>query len=377
MNSPDRNRPETRPLTLLIAVAVALVTGFIGSLALRPPGQAATADRAAAEVALPRLTWRAASSFNQSTPILGPVAWHVAESLDTLTGGALKLTVYDPGEVVPALEITEAVRGAKIDVGFQWVGYDQGRIPASTLISAVPFGMEPTEFTAWWYHGGGRELGEALYEPHNVMPILCSVIGPETAGWFREPVETLADLEGLKIRFAGLGGKVLQRLGASVTMIPGGEIFQALEKGAIDATEFSMPAVDQRLGFNRVARFNYFPGWHQTFSAFHMQVNLDHWRGLNARMQGILRHACQASVTFNLALAEASQGSAILEFSETGVNTGILPEPILRELMAVAQEVLDDEAARDPMFAQILNSQREFSAVYREWKIRGYLPRTF
>jgi TRAP-type mannitol/chloroaromatic compound transport system substrate-binding protein len=135
--------------------------------------------------------------------------------------------------LVPAMEITESVKEGKIEAGYQWVGHDQGRIPASTLIAAVPFGMEPMEFLAWWYYGGGQALGEALYQPHNVMPILCGITSPETAGWFREPVESLDDLVGVKIRFAGLGGRVLQQPGASVTMIPAGETFQALEKGAI------------------------------------------------------------------------------------------------------------------------------------------------
>ena len=110
------------------------------------------------------------------------------------------MQLFDPGEVVPAFEITESVKERKVQAGFQWIGYDQGRIPASTLIAAVPFGMEPMEFTAWWYYGGGRELGESLYEEHNVMPILCSITGPETAGWFREPVESVDDLVGLGVR---------------------------------------------------------------------------------------------------------------------------------------------------------------------------------
>ena len=145
---------------------------------------------------------------------------------------------------------------------------------ASPLVSAVPFGMEPWEYTAWWYEGDGRQLTEDLYQRYNIHPILCGITGPETAGWFRRRIDSLDDVKGLKIRFAGLGGQVIERFGASVTMLPGGEIFQALEKGAIDATEFALPVVDQSLGFNRVAPYNYYPGWHQPFTSSHLVVNL-------------------------------------------------------------------------------------------------------
>jgi TRAP-type mannitol/chloroaromatic compound transport system substrate-binding protein len=365
------------PGALLLAVLVAIAVGVLGSLAIRPPGAAMESRAAGSSGGFESVRWRLTSSFTANLPIVGPPPQRIADNLAAMTDGAFEITAYDPGEIVPALEITESIKEGKVEAGFQWLGYDQGRIPASTLIAAVPFSMEPMEFSAWWYFGGGRELGEALYEPHNVIPILCSVTSPETAGWFREPVESLDDLVGLKIRFAGLGGKVLQRVGASVTMIPAGEIFQALEKGAIDATEFSMPVVDRLLGFGRVAEFNYFPGWHQTFSSGHLQVNLDDWKALSAPMQAMVRTTCRAEVAQSISEAESLQGAVIRDFVEQGITTGTLSTEILEELRAVTQQVLDEEAALDADFAEILDSQREFSATYRYWKTRGYLPRTF
>lgn len=368
---------KVSPRALLFAVVVALLVGAVGSLAIRPPGVASGQAELTTTGGFEVVRWRATSSFNLNLPVIGPPPQRVANDLAAMSEGAFQMEVFSPGEIVPALEITESVKEGKVQAGFQWVGYDQGRIPASTLISAVPFGMEPMEFTAWWYYGGGRDLGEALYKPHNVMPILCGVSGPETAGWFLEPVESLDDLVGLKIRFAGLGGKVLQRLGASVTMIPAGEIFQALEKGAIDATEFSMPVVDQLLGFSRVAKYNYFPGWHQTFSAAHLQVNLDEWKKLRDGTKTMVRVACRASTIQMISEAEFLQGAVIRDSGKQGVTTGILSVDILEELRAVTRQVLDEEAAKDEYFARILKSQREFSEVYRYWKTRGYLPRSF
>ena len=366
------------PLAFLIGVLAAFAVGIVGSLAIRSPGAEVRTVETGREGAIgEQIHWRVTSSFTTNMPVIGKTPLKMAEALSAMSGGAIQLDIFEPGEIVPALEITESIKEKKIQAGYQWIGYDQGRIPASTLIAAVPFGMEPMEFTAWWYYGGGRELGEQLYAPHDVMPILCSVVGPETAGWFRNPIASLNDLEGLKIRFAGLGGKVLQRMGASVTMIPGGEIFQALEKGAIDATEFSLPAVDELLGFGRVARYNYFPGWHQPFSTGHFQVNLEIWNELQESTRAMIRTACKATVADSMSHAEATQGPVIAGFAAQGVSAQTLPVDILEELRIIAEEVLDEEAANDEFFARILESQREFSASYRPWKTMGYLPRSF
>jgi len=372
------NEKTVSSRALLVAVIVALVIGLLGSLAIRPPGEVReqgpdTSDNEAFE----QIRWRVTSAFTNAMPVIGPVPVKVAADLFQLSSGAIDLRLYEPGEIVPALEITESVKEKKVEAGFTWIGYDQGRIPASTLIAAVPFGMEPMEFSSWWFYGDGRELAEALYDEHNVMPILCSITGPETAGWFREPIESLDDLIGLKIRFAGLGGKVMQRMGASVTMIAGGEIFQALERGAIDATEFSLPVVDQMLGFGRVAKFNYFPGWHQPFTTGHMLINLQTWNSLNARTQAMIRLSCKAMVLDTMVEAESLQGAVIRDFAEQGVSAETLSDEILQELRRVSIEVLNEEAAKDAQFARLLESQRQFSETYNHWKRKGYLPRDF
>ena len=190
-------------------------------------------------------------------------------------------------------------------------------------------------------------------------------------------MRSLRDVQGLKIRFAGLGGMVIQRLGASVTMLPGGEIFQALEKGAIDATEYSMPAIDQRLGFDRVASYNYFPGWHQPFTAFHLVVNPDTWATLSEAQRAVVTTACDAGVTRNLAHGEAIQGAVLDAARKRGVHVETLPEDVLVELQRVTNEILEEQAAADADFARVLASQRTFAADYQGWKGVGYLPRDF
>lgn len=363
----------------LVAVVVAFLAGIIGSLAVRPPGQATTVavEGADGSQVQARIHWRLPVAFQTTLPVLGDNPIYVTDIIRRASNGAVRLDLFEPGEVVPAFSITDAVRDRKVEAGYTWVGYDQGKIPASPLLGAVPFGMEPWEYSAWWFEAGGRQLAEDLYGEHNIHPIYCGMTGPETAGWFRNPIESLDDLQGLKIRFAGLGGKVMERLGASVTMIPGGEIFQALEKGAIDASEFALPIVDQTLGFNRVAKFNYYPGWHQPFTASHLVVNLDAWRELSKADQALLEAGCTAGVIRNLSASEAKQGAIIAGFPDIGVSAESLPEALLRELEVVAAEVIAEEAANDAHFAKILASQKAFRENYAHWKSRAYLPRDF
>ncbi len=359
----------------LFAVGVAFAVGVIGSLALRPASR--PVGEGGASAAGTAVRWRLPVAFGTNLPGLGDNALFIAEQISAVSGGRIEFEVFEPGEVVPALAITEAVSAGKVQAGYTWVGYDEGRIPSSVLIGSVPFGMEPWEYTAWWLHGGGRALGEKIYAQYDVRPILCGIIGPESAGWFRDEIEDLSDLRGLKIRFAGLGGKVIQRLGASVTMLPGGEIFQALDRGAIDATEYSMPAVDTKLGFDRVVKNNYFPGWHQPSTAAHLVVNQRIWDRLTPVDRALIENVCGAAVVNGLSRGEALQGPVLRDYASRGVATRVLPTAVLRELQSVADEVLEEEAARDPLFAEVLAAQRAFRADYALWKTIGFLPRDF
>lgn len=364
--------------TALVAVTVAFLLGLIGALSLRSPsmgGRPETVQADSNEVYPVR--WRVPVAFGTNLPALGENILHVSAELSKVTAGRIVLEVFEPDMLIPPFSITEGVGDSKIEAGYTWLGYDQGSVPAAPLVSAVPFGMEPWEFAAWYYEDEGKALTESLYLDLRVHPILCGIVGPETAGWFRHRIEGVDDFKGLKIRFAGLGGRVLQRLGASVTMIPGGEIFQALEKGAIDATEFSMPAVDQMLGFDRVAKFNYFPGWHQTFTAAHLLVNQGVWQALPEQDKALVEMACTAGVIRNLAKGEAIQGEIIDGFAAKGVTPVKFSREVLKELQAVTESVLAEEAARDEPFRRILESQRRFMVSYMSWKNFAYLPRDF
>ncbi|MBJ20654.1 MAG: TRAP transporter substrate-binding protein [Phycisphaeraceae bacterium] len=361
----------------LFAVLIAFAVGVLaaGSLgradhAISSPANGPGGSEAHAKG--PILRWRVTSAFGTHLPSLGENPVDIAARLRAASGGRIDWTIDDPGEVVPAFSIVEAVSRGKIEAGYTWLGYDQGRLAASVLFGAVPFGMTPWEYSAWWVRGGGLELAREIYHPIGIEPILCGIIGPETAGWFRKEIVEPEDVEGLKIRFAGLGGRALQKLGAAVTMMPGGEIFQALEKGAIDATEFSLPEVDSRLGFDRVARFNYFPGWHQPHTAFHLVVHKPTWDALPSTTREMIELACGNGVYRNLAIAEARQGSVIADFNERGVETRTLSTALLEALEEAVAEVLEEESTADRDFARILEHQRSFRAGYARWRGLAY-----
>lgn len=322
-----------------------------------------------------KVRWKVPNAFPSHLPALGENAQIVADTLKAVSAGSIQFKIFEPGNLVPPLELTDAVQNGSIEAGYTWMGYDAGKIPSSPLFAARPFGMEPWEYTAWWYEGGGKDLALEVYGKRNVVPLLCGINGPETAGWFRGEIKSVDDINGLKIRFAGLGGQVMQKAGASVTLLPGSEIFQALEKGAIDATEFSMPAVDEKLGFYKVAKYNYFPGWHQTYTAFHLIVNKDKWDAFEDQTRSMFETACTSTTLRSLSRGESIQGQVIRDFQDKGVQAKRVPEEMLEKLRVLTEEVMAEQAASDADFKRVYESQTAFSNSYSTWKSLGYLPR--
>ena len=367
----------------IVLAAVAFIAGAVVTLAIRPPGSASPQVAAARSESgvVERIRWRVPLSAPRNLPGSGETPVWMAEAILAASGGAVRFDLYDPGELAPAFAIGDAVRDRKVQAGYTWLGYDQGKIPSSPLFGATPFGLDPWAYIGWWFFGDGETSGEdlalAIYAAHHTVPIFCGVSGPETAGWFREPLLTSDDLNGLKIRFAGLGGRVMERVGASITMLPAGEIFQALETGVIDATEFAQPVTDQALGFNRIAKYNYFPGWHQPFSASHLIVNIDVWNALAAADQALIRNNCTASVGRSLGLSEYLQGPVVAGFEDIGVTASYFSDELLQTLKNAAVAVLDEEAAKDADFKTVLESQRAFQKLNREWRRLAYLPKDF
>jgi TRAP-type mannitol/chloroaromatic compound transport system substrate-binding protein len=324
-----------------------------------------------------KIRWKVQSTFNTGWPALGDPVARLSDTLDRATDGRIKLKVYEPGKILPPLEISPSISKGDLPAAYNYMAYDQGRIPAAVLFAAVPFGMEPWEYAAWWFEGEGSKLANEIYNKQNIQVLLCSTIGPETAGWYRNPITSLDDLKGLKIRFSGLGGMVLNEIGASATLMAGGEIFAALEKGTLDATEYSMPAIDEVLGFHKITKFNLFPGWHQVSTSTHFMINLDLWKKMGAADQALFEMACTAAAMRAITTGEFLQGKQIASFPSKGVTAARLPDSVLRELQKVSARVMKEESAKDADFAKVWASQQAFMKEYDVWQKWGYLPRNF
>ncbi len=335
----------------------------------------AMAGAAAAPAQADDIRWKMPVAFPSNLPALASPSHYVADQLDAASDGSVQVRVFEPGELVPGLEILQAVSDGNVSAGYTWIGYDIGKIPSIPLFAATPFGMKPWAFIAWYHYGGGHEMLQEVYanKGFDVHAQLCGIIGPETAGWYHSPITGLSDYKGMKIRFAGLGGKVLQKLGASVTMMPGGELYQALQTGTLDATEFSLPVVDQNLGFADVVNYNLFPGWHQTFTAQYMLINGDAWEAATKSQKALIQTTCTAATTKALAESEYKNGKVLANFQDQGVNAEQIPKDVLMELRETTNEVLQEEAEDDEDFARVWKSQKQFMHYFKIWDKRAYM----
>lgn len=332
---------------------------------------------AQAAAAQERVRWQVPMSFASTLTALGDTMPWVADTLRVISDDNIDLQVAEPGAVVPALSIFENVSTGAIDAGYSWMGYEIGQVPAAALFGATPFGLESAEFLAWMNFHGGRELLNETFSPYNVYPIPCGTISPEAAGWFREEINSVEDLQGLKFRAAGVGGEIMADLGMSVTMLPGGELYQALETGVLDATEFSLPTVDEQLGFYQVAKNYYLPGWHQPSTNQFLYVNLDVWSGLEPQTQAMIETACMAGNAMAIAKAEALQGAVLKRFADQGVEVRTYSDEMLQAFYETTKTVMERRSAEDPMFGKVYASMMTFQAEQAPWKEKGYLPRNW
>ena len=317
------------------------------------------------------------SAFGKNLPILGTAAVKFVEKINSIST-EVEFEQFDPGELVPALEALDAVSNGSVDASYATSGYWQGKITAASLFAAVPFGPEAGEFLAWMMYDDGLTLYRRMYEEarYNVHVMPCGIIAPETSGWFKNEINSLSDLEGLNMRFFGLGAQVMQKLGVSTSLLAGGDIFPALERGAIDATEFSMPRIDARLGFYNIAKFNYFPGWHQPSTLFELLINKDRWDDLSETAQKQIEVACMANITDNYAEGEGTNFAAMQENVEkNGVTIKQWSPEMLEAFETTWAEVAGELAAEDAFFKEVWDDLQEFRANYKVWNDNIYLPR--
>ena len=316
--------------------------------------------------------------FALDWPGFGTTIKWVGDRIATISGGSIKMAIYEPGKLIEPREILDSVSKGDVNAGYSVAGYWQEKIPAAAFFTAVPFGPEASEYLAWLWYGNGMKLYQEMYDQagYNVNVLVCGIIAPESSGWFRKPIKSPEDLKGLKMRFFGLGGQAMEKLGVSVSLLPGTEIFSALEKKDIDATEYSMPAIDQKLGLYKVAKYNYFPGWHQQATVLELLINKKVWNRMSDRQRMLLEVICKAATADSLAYTEAIQAKAMIDNAQKhGVRLIYWPEKMLDAFKKAWEEVAEEQAAKDAFFKKVWEDLEAFRSQYNIWQTYGFLPR--
>jgi TRAP-type mannitol/chloroaromatic compound transport system substrate-binding protein len=314
------------------------------------------------------ITLDVASTFPGNMPILGEVSRVLPDKVKRASGGELILKFHEPGVLVPAADTVNAVARGTVAAAWAGAGWFAAKDGAFNLFSSVPFGPDIGEYLAWMYRGGGLEQARELFHAHGVHNIPCGIIPPEASGWFRKEIRRIDDLKGLKMRFFGLGAKVMQKFGVETQQLPPGEILAALKSGELDAAEFSLPAMDQPLGLHTVAKFYYFPGWHQQATLFDLYINKAVWDGLPERDKAIIEIACGDAMRQMIADGEGAQWKAMKEMQAEGVRLKRWPPEILVAFENAWKEVVAEESAKSPSFKRIYDSFAKFRDNYSIWR---------
>ena len=326
----------------------------------------------------PRVKWKMQSAFGSTLVHLGPGGLRFAERIKTMSEGKFQVKFFEPGALVPALECFDAISKGSIESCWTTPGYHAGKIPAIQFFTTVPFGPQMGEFLAWKIHAGGNALRDEIYAKHNLKSIDSMCIGPETSGWFKKPINSLEELKGMKMRFFGLGASVMQKMGVSTQLLAGADIYPALERGVIDATEFSMPTIDIKLGFYQIAKNNYFPGWHQQVSCGEFLTNMEVYNKLPGAYKAMIDAAALAEVVTIWSETEAQNPAAMIQMStKHGVVRHRWPDNVLAKLEKAWFEVLAEKSADDALFKQVADHYLAFRAEYKPWADAQHLKSTY
>lgn len=312
--------------------------------------------------------WTLITTWPKNLPGLGMAPERLADNVRRMSNGRLDIKVYGAGELVPAFEVFDAVSQGTAEMGHGAAYYWRGKLPAAAMFSTVPFGMTAQEMNGWLHYGGGLALWTELYEPFNLIPLAAGNSGVQMAGWFNKEINSLADLQGLKMRIPGLGGEVLQRAGGVAVAMPGSEVFTSLQTGVIDATEWVSPFNDLALGLQSVAKYYYYPGWHEPGTTLEALVNKSAWDALPADLQAILQTACRAVNGDLLDELTARNATALKTLVEQhNVQLRELPADVVQRLKAVSAEVVAEAGANDELAQRIHQSYSTFLTDVRAY----------
>jgi len=323
--------------------------------------------------------WKMVTSWPPGLVILQEGAERFAKRVDELSQGRLKIDVFAGGVLVPPLGAFDAVSAGNVECASTASYYWAGKVPAAQFFTAIPFGLMFDQMTTWLMAGGGLELWNEIYAKSGLVAVPFMNTGQQMAGWFRKEIKSVEDIKGLKMRAVGLGGKVMAKLGAAITLLPGAEIVPALEKGAVDAAEWIGPVHDLRLGFPKVAKFYYYPGWQEPNAQAELMINKKAWEGLPKDLQGIVFAVTTEINNWAYAQFEIQSAKALTEMKKQFPDLQVkrLPEDVLKAMRKATEEVLNQEAAADKTgdFKKVMDAYRKFRGEMEDYWAVEYLYR--
>jgi TRAP-type mannitol/chloroaromatic compound transport system substrate-binding protein len=369
------DREVKRRDLVLGSTALAIGAGTIGALTKSSvsqknankvkPGQS---DLATPNLSKNRRQLKLATSWPKDFPGLGTMPENIADIVREMTEGRIDIKVYAAGELVGALECFGATSTGAADMYHAAEYYWQGKTKGFSFFTAVPMGMTAIELMGWIDHGGGQALWDDLSADFNIKALQAGNTGHQTGGWFKKEINSLEDFRGLKIRMPGLGGDVIRALGGAAVNLPGGEIYQALQSGAIDATEWVGPWNDLAFGFYREAPYYYAPGFHEPGASLSLGINKDVWESFSDADQAIIRHACRS--TNHLSLGEYNYRNAVALNTlknDHDISPRTLPDDVLREMGVASRAVLAELSSSDTKTAAIYQSFLKNLMLQRPW----------
>ena len=339
------------PLVILALVAaLVLVLGLWATSSARQIEEVAPGS----QMQVGQYRWKLVTTWPKNFPGLGSGPENFARYVNEMSAGRLQVHVYGAGEIVPAFEIFDAVSQGVADAGHGAAYYWKGKIPSSVFFTTIPFGMNAQETNAWLHYGGGLELWQEAYAPFNIIPLAGGSSGVQMAGWFNREINSIEDLQGLKMRIPGLAGDVFAEAGGTAVRIPGGELYTSLQTGVIDAAEWVGPYNDLALGMHEVAKYYYYPGWHEPGSMLEFIVNRDSFEALPEDLQAIVTYAARAANQDMLDEFTARNNAALKDLVDNhGVQLRRLPDDVLLALYRASEKAIQRLTAEDPMAARV------------------------
>jgi TRAP-type mannitol/chloroaromatic compound transport system substrate-binding protein len=338
---------------------------------IRKAGVAAVAVPALASPAIaqsmPELKWRMTSSFPKALDTIFGAAETFSKFVAEATDNKFQIQVFAAGEIVPGLEAANAVSAGTVEMCHTASYYYWGKDPTYAFGTAVPFGLNSRMQNAWMYHGGGIDLMNEFYATKNLIAYPCGNTGAQMGGWFRKEIKSVADMQGVKMRIGGFGGKVISKIGVVPQQIAGGEIYQALEKGTIDAAEWVGPYDDEKLGFYKVAPNYYYPGWWEGGAMLHTMINTAKWAELPPVYQSLVKTACQAANVDMQAKYDARNPAALKKLAASGAKFHPFPQDVLEACFNAAKETYAEMSATNAAFKKVHDAMMAFRADAYLW----------